>query len=432
MVKTENGNSILKLFISKFADTDFFQDIVNVSLFPSDFSGTIGDNNGTIDDHLKKFLNDLNGTVGRIGLENRKIIDSHINTIKTILTIRSAGKGLITYDNVFQHISSQNIAVKKLIQSAIDLQLNDNNKFRLKIDNILNKIDYFYDINLAVSGMTKINNFVDSVNNPDISIIEAVTKYKDMGLEIYSDLSNLQSLAKEEASTDYYMISDEESAENITTDVVDYISSGYSFFKSGINIIDNNLDGIESSSVYMINAPSNSGKSVLLCNLLNNLVSENVDDYESNDACLFITLEDDITKLLRRLICIFGNYEFASVKSLYTKSNDIFNAEKKKSRKTGIEPELDLMKKKVEDIVKILINNAIVAKTKNNVNVILKHSAEGSYCAGDIARYIEKLKAQGINIKSVIIDYLDVMAPTITQSYFKEHMVLGLYGCFNS
>ena len=71
-----------------------------------------------------------------------------------------------------------------------------------------------------------------------------------------------------EKKKDYFIISDRASITKLTSSVVDYISQGYSLFKTGYNFIDGPLEGIESSSVHVFAAPSNHGKSLFKLNLL--------------------------------------------------------------------------------------------------------------------------------------------------------------------
>jgi hypothetical protein len=41
------------------------------------------------------------------------------------------------------------------------------------------------------------------------------------------------------------------------------------------------------------------------------------------EVFVFITLEDDINKLFRRILSIFGNYDTKVIKAVFTKSSDI-------------------------------------------------------------------------------------------------------------
>lgn len=249
-------NFILKGFVGKFTDPQFFEDIVNISLYPSDFGVVIGDSQGnSVSEYLNKFFTDLKQNVDRLSFDNKKVIETNLATAKTLLKLRDAGRGLVTYDTVFHHMNASNIAVKKLIQTAINNKLTDQNQFRLKIDELIKKIDYFYDINHAVGGMVKIDQFSDALNSPDTSIIEAVSLYKEMALQTYNDLSQLQSIAKDEKQSDYYEVSTIESAGHVADSFVDYISNGYSFFKTGFTIFDKSVEGFESSSLHLVTAP---------------------------------------------------------------------------------------------------------------------------------------------------------------------------------
>ncbi len=423
------SNVILKGFIKKFTNEDFFHDVINIALYPSNFNVTINSNDSSVDEYMQKFFIDLSQTVSRINIDNKKVVDTCIKTIKSILTIRNAGQGLLTYDSIWQHISPSNLAVQKLINNVIAKKIIDDETFRKSIDNTLANISYFYDLQTALSGMTKIHDFIEKSDSSDVSIIEMLTNYRDMGLEIHSDLNNLQSLNKDTATTDYYLLDGSDSANHIADEMVNYISNGYSFFKTGLEIFDNSIDGFESSSVHLITGPSNHGKSVMLANLFHSIVKHNIDEFNNNEAALFITLEDDIVKLLRKLICIFGNYEFNSVKDLYKKSYEVVKSHQKILQDSNEIIDIKINKPayhtEIKKIFTNLINNSIISVTNDNFKIIIKHAPEDNFSPGDIGRQIEKLKMQGIIVKYVVIDYLDVMVPTISKSYYKMYDRLG-------
>lgn len=424
----KDTNFILKTFISKYTTPDFFQDIINISLYPSDFGVIVGDNQGnSVSEYIQRFFNDLSQTADRLNIDTNKTLSNNIKVAKTLLKLRDMGKGLVTYDTVYQHINASNIITKKLIQTTIDNKLQDDSEFRLKIEEVLNKLDYYYDINTAIGGMTKINQFVDTVSNPDVSVIEAVSAYKDMCLETYNDISKLQSLSKDERQSDYFEISDSKSVAKVSEEMVNYISSGYSFFKTGLEVFDNSVEGFESSSVHLVTAPSNHAKSVMLANLLKTLTINNISDFNKNDAGIIITLEDSLEKLLRKLICIFGNYKYSEVKRLYKEFYEIIKAQEKinKSLDKTDSQELKNIKSKMKTIIQDLLNKSMLSATNGNFKIFIKHSAENTYCPGDVGRYIEKLKTQGIRVKFIIIDYLDTMSATINQNYYTDKEILG-------
>jgi len=55
-------------------------------------------------------------------------------------------------------------------------------------------------------------------------------------------------------------------------------------------------------------------------NMCKRMIETNLSDFDKKDAILFITTEDDIHKLSRRFISIFGNYKFESVTTVICES----------------------------------------------------------------------------------------------------------------
>lgn len=418
-------NIVLTKFLSMYTNIDFFKDVINVCLYPSEFSVSIGGNDvESVPKYLNSFFLDLKKLLNQYNHDKKNIGEKLIDTAKTILTLRSAGKGLITYETVGQHFSSTNAVVKKLIQTAIDEKIDGDDLFRTKINNIVSNIDYFYDLQKALGGMTEIHEFLEKLDTPEVSVIEAVEKYKEMSLQLNNDLSQLSTVSRDETATDYYILSDDKSTNQIAESITKYIYENYSFYCCGLDAYDESVDGFESSSVHLVASPSNGGKSITLANLFYKLAQHNKEEFVENDAALYISCEDDLIKTTRKFISIFGNYGFNIVRNTYKVAHEYFS----EYRKNKIIPS-----KESHDIIvnlyKDILTSSIVNTTKGTLKIIFKYSPENSLSAGDIQKQIEKFKHQGINIKYIIIDYLDVLRPTLSignGSGFDDYNNLGV------
>jgi len=62
--------------------------------------------------------------------------------------------------------------------------------------------------------------------------------------------------------------------------LVEYISRGFSVFKTGFDLFDKTLEGVESSSVHLLSAPSNHGKSIFEINLCYRMIKNNLADFD--------------------------------------------------------------------------------------------------------------------------------------------------------
>ena len=126
-----SSNIVLSKVLSKYTSIDFFKEIINISLYPADFSITVGVNEQeSVPAYLNTFFNDLEKTILRYNHPEKNTASKFIECAKSILTIRNQGQGLLTYDNVDQHFTAGNAVVKKLIESAISERITDDNIFR--------------------------------------------------------------------------------------------------------------------------------------------------------------------------------------------------------------------------------------------------------------------------------------------------------------
>lgn len=409
-MSSDSSNIVITKFLSKYTTIDAFKNIINIALYPSDFVVSIGESRGnTVVEYIERYFKDLNKLSNQYNHDQKKITSLFIDAAKTILKLREAGRGLITYDTINQHFQSQSVAVTKLIQTAIDEKLNEPEEFREKVNQVVTTIDTFYDILNTTNGFTKIHEFLDKVSNQDISPIEAIDMYRQMAIQLNIDAAELSNSSKQDSTTDYYVLSDINSAGDIAHSIVDYIYDNYTFFNSGLNAFDHSVGGFESSSVHVLMAPSNGGKSVCLANLGYKLALTNLDDYEENDAALFVSCEDDLIKSVRKFTSIFGNFSYSEVRELYRTINEKFMEYKKK--KNSHQTSEEVKENGFQVILKLLVKS-IVDNTKNNIKIIFKYAPENKLCVGDIERQIEKFKLQKINIKYICIDYLDVLRPT--------------------
>jgi hypothetical protein len=118
----------------------------------------------------------------------------------------------------------------------------------------------------------------------------------------------------------------------------------------------------------------------------------------SEEVFVFITLEDDINKLFRRILSIFGNYDTKVIKAVFTKSSDILQ----NTSYTDI-----LGKDVIERMGSILENiteSSILSVTQGNKRFIIKHSSENSFSMGDASRFIDTLHLSGLQVRAMFID----------------------------
>ena len=388
--------SLLRAFIEKFTGDEFFKDLIRVILYPADF-GTIHSQKTT--DYINDFLISIRKIITTHNIPFNRF--EHLDVIKSLLAIRESSLNILSYDNVTQHITPKSTAVSRLIQLAVQERLNNADEFRELKTKILNEIQAYYEIVSVSSNLVLIDNLTNTISSDDVNVFEMLKLYKDTIMSAYSDLSKLQTVNKEESLSDYFIITNKDSTKKLSETITKYILSDYSFFKTGYDLFDASIDGFESSSVHIISAPSNHGKSIFLVNLLNSIVRENLDSFEENDVILFVTLEDDIYKLFRRFASILGNYNYTSVKRIFKVGYELSK---------NATPDV---KYKFEQINQNLINASILSATKEKIGLVIKHCNENTFSPGDLGRFIDQIKMVGYNVKLVFADYIDVFSPTV-------------------
>ena len=366
--------TLLKAFVSTFTSEDFMVDLVRITLHPSEFGAFTSEKSNSAIDYIREFLKVLNDTSRRLQLTTAKNIQSQTQAVNTLLTIRESSATLLTYDNVFQHLASRDLITTKLVQKAIENKLTDDESFRKLTDSVIDIIHAYYEVISVSSTITLLDNLQEAISDNNLTPFEALKNYKDLVITAYNDLSKLQSLSKAESVADHFIISDEDSCDKLASTLVTYISKGFSVFKTGFELLDNTLEGIESSSVHLISAPSNHGKSLMCINMCKRMIETNLSDFDKKDAILFITTEDDIHKLSRRFISIFGNYKFELIPQLYAKAYDVTRTQQIMGMSVDTNAQLT---SSIQKMFNNLLKTSLLKVTQGKVSLVLKHCKIG-------------------------------------------------------
>ena len=403
----KDTNKTIKAFLSNFISDEFFKEVVSVCVYPSDFGISSVGNNESIVSYFRNFLADLEKTINNLKVGNINHLKNMIKMTRTILNVREYGNTVLTIDNVQNHLPNLDVPQQNLLIEIKKNPINEDKVFSKTLEKIIYNIQVYYEVCSISQGLVEFDSFSDYASSNNVSAYEATKMYKDKVIQLYNDLNKLQSLNKTETEKDYFIISDKKSVRDLSETLVNYISDGYSSFKSGYEIVDKYIDGFESASLYLISAPSNHGKSIFMSNIFHQLISDNHSNFNENDAIVFVTLEDDYKKLIRRLCSIFGNYEQDTIKKMYLQGYECMNACQDNN-----------IKNRFTDIMNNVIQTSIHTKTKDKVQLIVKHCNENQFSAGDMSKFIDTIRVElGVNVKMAIIDYLDVMTPTMKDKF---------------
>ncbi len=408
-------------FISKFADIDFLKTIINISLYHSDFS--IYNNSSTTSDIIKfirKFLDDITKELNNPELQlstSASSIKDIIKLINQILIIKDdISSRIITYDNVCQHFPN-NIQITKILNSVINEQITEINDYRNKLDDVIQTIQIYNEFKEIKSSVFKLDGFLNVAQNSQENVYNLVSHFRDVILDSYNSLSSLKTISKNEQLSDYIVLSNEIKSNQLTERLVKFFTSGYTFLQSGYQLLDKCIGGIESSSVHIISGPSNHSKSIFMINMLRTIIENYEPNINGNDVAVFITLEDDIYKLMRRIFSIFGNYDSKIIRNLFIETSTIVKSQKYKDIVSSEKYKI------IDNIISKIYNESIqnITANKNNnsdkIKIVLKHCSENTFSPEDVIKFIDTLHMNGYNVRLLMVDYLDVMIPSKALSH---------------
>ena len=412
----QQQRSLLKSFIGNFTTDNFFSEIVAVSLYPSDFGNGKTD---SIVDYIRSFLKDITAITQKHNFSNQQQVRKQAAMVASILTIRESG-AVVNYNNVFNYVSVPDLAAKKIINLAIQNKIETMDSFKENLNNVVNIINCYNEIKSISSNLLLYDYLTDSVEQSSNSVFESIKSYRDLVISSYNDLSKLQILNKLDKSSDYHVLKNKETTKQLSKILSNYIATAFNSYKTGYELIDRCVYGLESSSVHIISAPSNHGKSIFLINLMRNVILNNIEDFQEDSCIIFVTLEDNIAKLSKRIASIFGNYNNNVIGDMYRESSaKIHQLQKSGSDITGIQ----------NNIIKIfdgILIKAIDETTKFKTSIVLKYSSDNTFSAADLSKFIEQLRVtENLNTKLILVDYIDVMRASISGTTESEYTIQG-------
>ena len=171
--------------------------------------------------------------------------------------------------------------------------------------------------------------------------------------------------------------------------------------------------------MHLISAPSNHGKSILMINLLRSMIQANLNEFKPNDILVFVTLEDDIYKLSRRFMSVFGNVKHSHIRLAFQKFYEISKAHELSKGSSTIAH-------KIQSMLKNLVYMSVLNETNEKVAVALRHENENTFSPGDLGKFLDKLRVDGWNPKMVFMDYVDCAQPTVQRySSIKDYDMHG-------
>lgn len=405
-------------FLANYLNKQFLTNLVNCLVYQADLTLIApSSNNIEIYKFLDQFCLDM---LSELNIDNKDLTIPKPHYIKLVKFIREivslkndVSYAFLSYDSLLAQYKGVEQFVKNVLTEVVDNQISDNDTFVKTFNSIIQDIQIYNQMKVVKLNVFKWDDFIrqsheDGSNN---SPMNWVKKFKDIIIEANSGLTELTVLKKNESVSDYLMFSDEESIKTSLKSILSFLKTSFRTYKTGYDLIDDSLSGIDSSSVTVISGPSNHSKSLFMINIAKQMMENNEsevtkDGVTGDDTFVFITLEDDINKLFRRILSIFGNYDNVVIKHLFKKSSEILQ---------NTEASQVLGKQVIEDVEKLLENitkSSILSVTQGKKNFIIKHSSENSFSMSDANRFLETLNMSGYRVRGMFIDYIDVMIPS--------------------
>jgi len=410
------GNKILSSFLSSFINQQFFTKIINVVLYQSDFSSANSSlQTSDVTKFINSFINDVNKQIKKAPMSffndaPKPTLLSTTALTRDMVNMREDITGkFITYDNVAQHFPKHDLVVKKILSTVSLERIQTQDEFKDSLDGVIQTIQAYNEVNEIGNTLRHWDSFLIDANKDELSVINMIRMYRDLITKSYSDLAELTTISKQDELDDYIILHDKLSTKKVVDNLMSFLSSGYNFFKTGYSLLDTNIGGLESSTFHLITGPSNHAKSIYMINMVRNILMNNQADFMPGDVFVYITLEDDLNKVLRRFISIFGNIDSELTKQLFIVASTMFKHSEESYDKSS-------SSNLISELLTTVVNESIIKHIAGaNCKIIIKHSAENSFSPADATKFIDSLKIQGYNTKALFVDYVDVMRPSSTR-----------------
>lgn len=419
---TIENNALYNSFFIKFITKDFLKDLLNVLLYQSDISAIVSfKKTNEVYKHLIKFLGSIQKELRKItGLQlSQKNVNTVIEVTRKVIDIKqNVSFKVLTYDTVNQHFPNSELHIRSLFDEVSENRIQNSEEFRKKFEELFDIINMYFEFQIAKNVTYQWSQLIADSEKDNIPPVEFLKRFKENTLESYNTLSDISVFNKDDKLEDYIVFSDKDSCKSAAKQLLRFLEFSYDYYKSGYDILDKNISGIESSSFHLISGPTNAAKSIFMLNLERQIILSN--DWNQKDTIVHITLEDNAYKLSRRLSSIFGNVDSKMIKEVYTKCSEL---KKEETKKEGHNSSYITQ---LETFLSDLIQDSIVTITDNRATFVLKHSVENSFSCNDLTKILDSLKMQGYNIKILFVDYLDLLIPS-TQRYtsYDDYAVQG-------
>ena len=183
----------------------------------------------------------------------KNVLASSVHLAQQVLELREdVSSRLVTYDNILQHFPKRDLNTEKLLRNVSVNRIQNIETFRSTFDIIIQTIQSYNEVAQIKKTLTHWDAFLAETEKEDASVLNVIRNYRDLIASSYNDLALLTTVTKNDELDDYMVLSDNVSMKKVVNNLVKFLSSGYSFYKTGYTLIDENIGGLESSTLFKV------------------------------------------------------------------------------------------------------------------------------------------------------------------------------------
>jgi hypothetical protein len=248
-------------FLIKFLDIDFFTKLFNVTLYHTDFAIPFTSlKESDIIKFMKEFLNNVNTELKsspKLPLSiNQRSYFAYTQLLRQLLNSKEDSTSrLINYDNIEKHFNLSDISLTNIINKVKSEKLTTLDEFKVVLEEVLTTIESYNQLKLIRKSIQSLDDLRVASLNTNTPVLNMIKDYKDVVLEAYSGLSSLKILDKHDSSTDNLIFNNPGSVSTVIEHIREFFSTKYSIYKTGYELLDSQLSGIESSTITIIAGP---------------------------------------------------------------------------------------------------------------------------------------------------------------------------------
>lgn len=252
---------IFDTFLVKFLDVDFFAKLVNIGLYQADFTlPSTTSKESDIIKYINDFLNDLSNEIKNSKklafAVSPKAYFSYIQLSKQILQAKQdVNSRLMTYDNIERCFPNLDIITTNLINQVRQERISSIDAFRVQLETVLLIIKTYNQIKASRKIFSKLDEAKNNSVKQNTPVLNFLKEYDDVIAEAYNNRSNFTVLDTQEYISDYLIFNNPQSVDTVINHIRSFFSTKYTVFKTGYELLDTQLNGIESSSVTIITGP---------------------------------------------------------------------------------------------------------------------------------------------------------------------------------